>query len=393
MALITSLGLMATDIYAPALPAVTSALSTSPHLVQLTITTFLISAGLSQLVYGPLSDHWGRRPVLLFGMGIYILGTILCTFAHEMTLLLFGRFIQGIGTGAIMALNRVIIRDTFSGHALAKALSYIGAFIALAPAVAPALGGFIEFHWGWRWIFGFLLFFSLLLSTLAWLTLPESHHSRATGELSFIRVMSNYAIIIKNKQFWANAWCSGLALASMITCATINPFILQTNLHKTAAEYGFWAMVTSVGFMIGMLLNAHIVGRIGPTRTLKIGNLLILSMGLAFIITSYFKILTVSAIILPTIGIELGIAFIFPNAFVNAIAPFPKILGATAALYGCLQVAISFITSMIVAAISEETQMPMGILLACSALLGLIVYRVLSPPTAEKDPSLSVATE
>ena len=378
MATVTSLGLMATDIYTPAMPVVTLALSTSVNTIQLTITVFLIAAGLSQLIYGPLSDHWGRRPILMVGLTIYILGSILCSLAKNIDLLLLGRFVQGLGTGAIMSLNRVIIKDAFSGVQLVKALSYIGAFVALAPAVAPALGGFIEMHWGWRWIFGFLLVYSILLGILSWLTLPETHHGRLTSTLSFTKVMGNYATIIKNRFFWANVWCSGLAFAAMIVCATINPFLLENGLGMTAAEYGFLAMISASGFMIGMVTNSYLVSRLGTERLITLGNLLILSMGLVFIITGYLKVMTVSTIILPTIGVELGIAWIFPNAFAGAITPFPTIAGAAGALYGCIQIGISFLTSAIVAMISESSQLPMGILLLGIAILGITIFHYLN---------------
>lgn len=282
MALITSLALMATDIYAPAMPAVTKAMLTSPHMVQLTVTMFLIAAGLSQLIYGPISDHHGRRPVLIFGLGIYLLGSAMCTFAHNLPWLLAGRFVQGIGTGAVMALNRVIIKDAFSGIQLVKALSYIGAFIALAPAIAPAFGGFIETHWGWRWIFGFLLVYCLGLSLLAWLTLPETYINRSHKPFLFKQVMINYGVISKNRQFWANVCCSGLAFAAMITCATINPFLLENGLGKTAAAYGFWAMISAVGFFIGMLSNTRIVERLGSERTLRFRQFYYSYYGLGF---------------------------------------------------------------------------------------------------------------
>jgi predicted MFS family arabinose efflux permease len=282
-----------------------------------------------------------------------------------------------------MSLNRVIIRDAFSGIQLVKALSYIGAFIALAPAIAPAFGGFMETHWGWRWIFGFLLIYCSLLSLLAWLTLPETHLKRAETPLSLDQVMVNYLRIIKNQQFWANVLCAGLAFAAMIACATINPFLLETELGKTAAAYGFWAMISAIGFLIGMLTNAHIVGRIGSERTLKLGYIIIFVMALAFIISGALKIMNVSMIIIPTIGVELGIAYVFPNAFISAIKPFPTIAGAASALYGCLQIAITFITSIIVAVLNEKTQLPMGILLIVAAILGMGLYNWLKQPAWE----------
>jgi DHA1 family 2-module integral membrane pump EmrD-like MFS transporter len=380
VSLITTLGLMATDIYAPAMPAVTRDLATSPNMVQLTVTFFLIAAGLSQLVYGPISDRHGRRPILIFGLGIYLVGALLCTFANNIPLLLLGRFIQGLGTGAIMALNRVIVRDAFSGVQLVKALSYMGAFIALAPAIAPAFGGFIEFHWGWRWIFGFLLIYAFILALLAWFTLPETHHTRTTHSLSLAGIIKNYGIILQNSQFWANVFCSGLAFAAMIACATINPFLLENGLGKSAAAYGFWAMITAIGFFIGMLSNAHIVGRLGIEKTLRLGNSIILLMGAIFIVTGYFKMMNVMTIILPTIGIQFGIALVFPNAFMGAVAPFPHMTGAAGAIYGCLQVAITFICSIIVALLSETTQFPLGILLLVIAILGLGIYTLLKRP-------------
>ncbi len=384
IALITSLGLMATDIYAPAMPAVTVAMETSASVVRLTVTFFLIATGLSQLVYGPFSDRFGRRPILFYGLSIYLLGSAFCTFAPNIPMLLIGRFIQGVGAGAIMSLNRVIIRDAFSGLELVKALSYIGAFIALAPAIAPAFGGFIQMHWGWRWVFGFLLVYSALLMVLAWFTLPETHLSRSEHPLSLRRILQNYRLMLKNQQFWANVSCSGLAFAAMITCATINPFLLENGLGKTPAAYGFWAMVGVIGFFVGMLTNARIVGRLGTENTLNLGNSIILCMGIILIISGFLGFMNIPVIIIPTIGINFGIALVFPNAFMGAIAPFNRMAGAAGALYGCLQIGIAFISSVVVALINEKTQAPMGIMLAVTAILGLSLYALLKQPNWEK---------
>ncbi|MBS0351352.1 MAG: MFS transporter, partial [Proteobacteria bacterium] len=275
------------------------------------------------------------------------------------------------------SLNRVIIRDAFAGVQLIKALSYIGAFIALAPAIAPAFGGFIETHWGWRWIFGFLLIYSSVLTILAWFTLPETHMERAKNPLSLKQVMINYSVIIKNQQFWANVCCSGLAFAAMIACATINPFLLENVLGKSAAAYGFWAMISAVGFFIGMMSNSHIVTRIGTEKTLKLGNVIILAMAIVFIIAGSLKIVNLGVIIIPTIGVELGIALVFPNAFVGAITPFAAMTGTAGALYGCLQIAITFITSIVVAMLNGNSSFPMGLLLAVTAILGIGIYQLL----------------
>jgi predicted MFS family arabinose efflux permease len=284
-----------------------------------------------------------------------------------------------------MSLNRVIIKDTFSGVGLVRALSYIGAFVALAPALAPALGGFIEMHWGWRWIFGFLLIYCLILGILMLFTLPETHRGKRSSILSLGGVMRNYRIITQNRYFWANVLCSGLAFSAMIVCATINPFLAENSLGKTPAQYGVLVMICAVGFLIGMLTNTSMVTRFGSERTLRTGNLLILVMGASLIITGYLKILTIEAILIPTIGVGLGIAWVFPNAFNGAITPFPAMAGAAGALYGCIQIAISFVASAAVALVSETTQLPMGILLFCTASLGLILFPILNQPPQNLD--------
>jgi MFS transporter, DHA1 family, 2-module integral membrane pump EmrD len=378
MASITSLGLMATDIYTPSMPAVTQVLNTSSNMVQLTVTMFLIAACLSQLVYGPLSDHCGRRPVLIIGIVIYIIGSAVCTMAPDISVLLVGRFIQGAGTGAIMSLNRVIIRDTFSGLELVKALSYIGAFVALAPAVAPALGGFIQVHGGWRWVFGFLFIYSIVLIILTWILLPETHQNRSASSLSLPNVIRNYGFIIKNRYFWANVWCSGLALAAMLACATINPFLLQNGLGMNPSHYGVWATISAIGFLAGMLSNSYLVNFLGTDRTIQFGNLLMFSMGLVFIITGYLHILSISSVIIPTIGVEFGIALVFPNAFAGAITPFPMMSGAAGALYGAVQIALTFLSSGIVASLSASSPRPLGFLLLLMGASAFAVYQILN---------------
>lgn len=393
ISLITWMGLMATDIYTPSMPAVTLSLQTSAHTVQLTITLFLISAGLSQLIYGPLSDHWGRRPLLIGGIGIYALGSLICTLAPRIEWLLLGRFVQGMGTGAIMSLNRVMVRDAFQGSQLAKAMSYIGGFIALAPALAPALGGFIQSHSNWRWVFAFLLIFSAIMIIVCWFTLPETHQTRNLDSPSFKKFIINYIFILKDQNFWANVICSGFAFAAMLSCATINPFIIENTLNYSAAFYGTLAMISAIGFFVGMMTNAHIVNRLGFERTLMLGNSIILAMGLIFIICGAFKIINIPAIILPTIGIEFGIALVFPNAFIGAIAPFSAIAGAAGAMYGFLQVTLSFLISIAVALIGETDQLPLGVLLFVIALLSLIIHKWLSKPMVSPPADLSILKE
>ncbi len=374
---ITTVGLMATDIYTPSLPIVGATFHASLREVQFTITIFLIAAGFSQLIYGPLSDYFGRRPILLIGFLFYIAGSCVCAVSTNILMLWVGRLLQGFGTGAIMSLNRVIIRDAFAGPQLSKVLSYIGTFIALAPAVAPAVGGLIQNHWGWHWVFGVLIVLGIVGLVWAYSQLPETNSYKKQSMLSFAQVFNNYKNVINNKIFWGHALCSGFALSAMITYSTLNPYLFEIDLKQTPGEYGFWAMIGAIGFIFGMISNSKLVYRLGTERVLHLGNYIMFAMGLILIILGLAKVMNVAAIILPTIGIAYGVALVFPNAFVGAIAPFSKIAGAAGALYGSLQIIITFLTSIIVSDLNQNSQLPMGCIILSISVLAVLGYKLL----------------
>jgi Bcr/CflA subfamily drug resistance transporter len=269
--LIALVGFISMDIYFPSLPAITESFNTNQGTAQLTLTFFLCGFGISQLVYGPLSDYYGRRPILLIGFFIYLVATCFLITTNYIATLLVARLIQGAGAGAGASLCRVILRDNFVGNKMAQVTSYLTIGIVLATALAPVLGGYIQQHFGFIGNFIVMLIFSALVTLLVLLYLPETNKSLNKHPLHPIYVLSGYRKLLSNKVFICNILCSGLALSGLLAYAIINPFLLQTDLHLSPEYYGFLTLVIASGELIGTYINGRFVTKIGYTFMMFVG--------------------------------------------------------------------------------------------------------------------------
>ncbi len=371
-------GLIATDIYAPSLPLVPQLFATSATLAQLTVSVFLMGFAITQFVAGMLSDNYGRKPVLIIGLIIFILGTVFCIFADSILVLILGRIIQGVGAGAIAVLSRILLRDKFSGLKMAQIGSYIAAFIGLSPAVAPVIGGFIQQRFGFTAIFIFLLSFAVLLFYLTVFHLPETNRFRHLHQLSINTIFDKYKQVLSNKVFWANVIATGCGLAVIIACAVINPFLLQNTLKISPTVYGLLAFGAMSGMFIGMIFNGYMVAKVGVRNMILTGKLLIFLGGISFITFSLVSTLSILNVIFPTFIITLAAAFILPNAVVCAFTPFPEIAGTVGAVYGCLQICITAIVSAFISAFNEPSQLLLGIVIGGLMIISVGSYYILN---------------
>ena len=184
----------ASDMYVPSLPSITQDLHASSQLARATIAAFMISLALSQLFYGPASDKFGRKPVIIFGIVIYILGSVVCMLSQRIEILLCGRVIQGVGVGALASLSRTVIQDSVDKERFVHIAGWLSLFFMLAPVTAPVLGGIIETHFNWRITFVLMLIFALLVLFLVVFIMPETHHQtkRDTHALNISKMLKNY---------------------------------------------------------------------------------------------------------------------------------------------------------------------------------------------------------
>lgn len=227
-----------TNQYIPSLPAITEYFHSTVESIQLTLSLFMLGLCFSHLIYGPLSDKIGRRPPLMLGIGVSILGSLCCFLAPSVLVLMLGRFLQGFGIGCCNSVGRSLVRDLFTDRILAKIGSYVGVISIFILAVSPTFGGYIQEHAGWRANFLFLFVFGIIVWILAVLVLPETNKNLNPNALR-IRVMTrNYLILLKSRVFLGYTLCACFACAGIVSYLTIAPFLFQNVLGLTPLEFG-----------------------------------------------------------------------------------------------------------------------------------------------------------
>lgn len=371
--LISLLGFVSIDIFFPSLPAITKYFNITQGQSQLTIALYLSGFGFSQLIYGPCSDYFGRRPVLLVGFFIYLSGTLILVNSTTAIYLLLARFIQGVGTGASASLCRVILRDKFVGDAMAKAASYVTIGIGFATAVAPALGGLIQEYIGFEGNFKAMLAFGLFVLVLIFLFLPETHAQLRKPGSHPSNCLAMYKSLFSQYNFICYTLCSGLSLAALLSYAIINPFLIEKSLGLSASFYGIITLIIASGEIVGTYCNSRLLDHYGCNRMLGMGISLLFLSGLIFVIESLLGIFNIFSIGLPSFIITFSVGIIIPNATASAFSSIKDSIGTAGALYGFCQIAMAAIFTYVITMLNTQTQSKLGVLIIIVAILSILV--------------------
>jgi len=274
LVLASSTSIMSTDMYAPSLPDLTAWFDTTPTLMQLTISLNMLAFGLAQLVHGPLSDRFGRRPVMLVSLvGVAVL-SIACAFSQTIGQLLAARILLGIAAAAEAVLGLAILKDLYDERQQVKALALLGMVIAAAPAAAPILGGYLHVAFGWQSNFAVIALMALLAFVIVALKLPES----ATPDLRALeprRVFGGYARLLRNADFVSHSAMLGIALGLVLGFVTAAPFVLIEHLGVATERFGFYQASIVLAFFLGSVLASQLADRRIGERMLGFGVVLI----------------------------------------------------------------------------------------------------------------------
>lgn len=388
--LLGEIGYIATDIYLPSMPAIAKSFAAHSTSIQLTITVYLFGFGYSQLLYGPLSDSYGRRLVVLGGLMIITLASLLCTLAPSIDLLILARFLQGAGAGSGTVMARAIMSDLFTNEELAKAGSYYAMIAAQLLAVMPIIGGYTQILIGWRANFGFILLYSLTTLILAWRYLPETSHKKALQKLKIKLLLHRYFTLIQDKNFMGCALLSSFALAGLIAYASINPFIFQNVLHLTPIQNGWLSLVGCSAFILSSFANTRLVDAFGIANMIVAGALLMLAGGLVLLAISILVTANLIGLLISSFIFTTGTNWIFSNAAAKALSPLATIAGTAGALFGTIQIVIASLISGIVAVLKENNQLSLGIIFCGIGILTCCIYFLLLRARNELDPSPSM---
>jgi len=382
------------DMGLPALQAIGTTLQVSSASTALTLSLFLIGFAFGPVVLGPLSDRFGRRPILLAGCGLFAGAGIGCAVASSLPVLLLWRLLEGIGAGAGSTLSLAIVRDLFDGATARARLSYVATVGSIAPMIAPTLGAIVLAWLGWRAIYGFLAAAGMLLFAAVLLGFAESHPKIDATALQPARLATNYARIFRNRISLGYTLVAALNFGCMFSYIASSPLIMMGVLGISPTIYGWTFAATALGIMSGAFLNGRLNTRgVPPAMLLQIGLGLSLISALGLLANSCFGIASV-AIILPLLVVNtFSVGFIGPNATQGVMHPMPDIAGVASAVLGSMRMLTGAFAGAVVSFLFDgHTAHAMADSMTVFSLASMIAYiaivRPAERPAAVEEPAL-----
>lgn len=366
---------LAMDVYIPAVPHMADVFHVSAGMMQLTLTLFMLVAGVMQLFIGPLSDHFGRRTVSLLVVGIFALGSVLCSQASNALELISFRGIQAVGACGMLVIAFAIVRDLFSGERSAKAYSLLNGIVAFSPMFAPFIGSYLDIHFDWPSTFLFLLFIAIWAGVNL-LILPESLPMTQRIRLRW-SIFREYKTIATNTIFMSYTLTTAVGLSSFYLFCSISPYIIIRLLHLPEADYGFYFAFMGVSLFIGSFIAAWLVGRIGVFYTVVSGLCLALIGGIIMLVWFYITGLTINSFVWPMLLIGLGGTFCMGAGNGGAMEPFAANAGTASALGGAMRFVFASIVGAAMVNHDVTSTLPLAMPVVVFSSLCLLMMLVL----------------
>jgi MFS transporter, DHA1 family, multidrug resistance protein len=380
LAALTAISPLSTDMYLASLPDIARQLGASTAQVQLTISAYLTGFAVGQIVYGPLSDRYGRKPVLLAAVALYCVASLVCALATSIEMLIVARAVQALGGSGCIVLARAIVRDLYSGARAGRELSVMGAVMALAPVLAPVAGGILQTGFGWRSIFFTLVGAGLVGIAIIWPLLPETVGARAAEPMSPAMMLKSYRVVMRNPAYLAYLGLASTSFGGLFAWISGASFVLQNLYGLSPFQFGVAFAVGSVGYMIGTTLAARLVMRLGIDLTLGIGAGAMAAGGLGMVGAVALGLTSAASLVLPLAVYLAGLGMVLPQAIAGAMTPFPERAGAASGLLGFIQMSTAALCGAVVGWLLGQSAWPLAAAVAamgCASLLLWISTRAL----------------
>ncbi|MEO3714095.1 multidrug effflux MFS transporter [Roseateles flavus] len=367
------------DIYLPSLPAIARELGASSYELQLTMTVYMVGYAISMLVCGPLADRFGRRTVLIGGIGLYFAASVVCTVASTATGLITGRFLQALGGCCGTVVGRVIVRDRYPPHLQTGVLSTLSTGMALSPVIAPLIGGIVEVGMGWRWTFVLLTVSSaaLLLALDAWIpeTLPAG--SRPLGLRDLARL---YRKLLCTREFLRYALTISLAYCTYFPFVMDSSNIFQRGMNWSPIEFAIAYGTTVLGYLLGTTIFRRRAGALGADALIGWAIRLNVACAITMKFWAICSPASAFALLVPMAVLMLTVGMIIPACQFAVLQPYPHVAGAASGLFFFVQMGITAACSWILAQLADGTSSPMASITLTASLLTAWAWRRLQAP-------------
>ena len=371
LALLTAVGPMSVDLYLPSLPELGRVFGASVPQVQLTLSGYLLCFAIGQIVFGPISDHVGRKPVLLAALSLYVAVCLSCLFATSIEMLIALRCLQALGVAGAPVLARAIVRDLYQGVRAGRELARMGSITALAPVVAPSLGGILQSTFGWRASFLGMAALGLCAILLVIRLLPETMKQRPQEPMSLSSIVRGYGIFLRRRTFRIYLAIVATSYGGLFAWISGSSFVLQDLYGLSPLLFGLVFAAATLGYGLGTLLAARLVGRIGIDRTIVCGGIALAAGGLAMAAAIAIGATSPAALALPMALYLCGLGLAMPQSMAGALTPFPDRAGAASSLLGFLQQATASAIGIMVGQMLGASALPLAAVIAAMGVLAL----------------------
>lgn len=364
-----SLGPFGDTEYTPSLPSIASFLEISYGQAQLTMTVYLFGFGFSQIFYGPLSDRLGRRPVVLFGISTFLVGSLLCSFSSTLNMLLVGRFIQSLGACAGGVISNAAIRDAFPLNRQTRVFLQVNTALSLAPGIGPIAGSLIDHYLFWQANFYLLAILAVLLLFSLFFAFPETNFNRdvnATRPRHFFR---NYQMLFKHPGYVYYAILSGLCFGAIYCSLVEAPHLILIELGYPASTFVIVAVCIVSGFVLGASSCAYLGRFLHDPQLIIIGLLIMLFASLTIGYFSYQEWITLTNMLAAIATLYIGLAFVIPVATARALAPFGRNAGSASSMFGCFSMGLAAVSTYFISELPNDS--PDALFITFTLLTGL----------------------
>jgi len=376
---ISSLNPVAIDIFLPAMPAIALSMAVDPGTVGITLGIFTVGTAIGQILFGPISDRFGRKPVVIFGLFLYIVTALLAPYSSSIEALSVVRFIQGMGAASGRIIGVAIVRDIHAREKAAKLLSNIWMVSTLMPIINPLIGSILIRYFEWHSVFIYMACFAGIMTLLFLFYFKETLIEKDLEALNLNNVLNNFKQTLTNRTFVIYTLIGSLSVSSLYGFLAISSDLLISQLNQSPITFAWQFAIVMIGSLSGSFISARLSLKLGINRVIKIGMLITTISSIGFLILSLSGVFTAVAIILPYTIQRMGEALISAQSMAGSITPFPEHAGVASSLLGFFRQMTGAITAILVGYFADGTSLPMAVAFIFGGTIPTAIYILFKP--------------